>query len=130
MYEYKSQQGDIPDTLLDQLYIQLLKKFSNNNSDRHKLFGSYMSIGQKYENELLVIGTEPSYLPSDFSAKELNDRGAVEVFKSKVLHLDLHGNASLCPQSYVTDLWGDTETRGKYNTSYNSMHDPFWQKGS
>jgi hypothetical protein len=92
MHGHNSQQADIPDTLLDSLYIQLLKKFSNNNSDRSKLFCSYMSIGQKYENELLVIGKEPSYLPSDFTAKELNERGAVEVFRTKVLHHDLHGN--------------------------------------
>ena len=73
---------ECPGNILDSLHIQLLK---NSGCIIHKenLFCSYMSFGQKYENELLIIGIEPSYLPSDFTAKELNDRGAVEVLKLK-----------------------------------------------
>jgi hypothetical protein len=117
----------IPDNMLDFLNIMLLEKFRKYNSNGNKLFCSYMSVGQKYENELLVIGREPSYWPEDFSISELNkEMGATNVFKTKVLHHALYGNDSLCPLKYVTDLWGNTENRYKYNTSYNTMLDPFW----
>jgi len=50
-----------PDNILDSLNIQLLEKFRKYNSNGNNLFCSYMTIGQKYEYELLVIGREPSY---------------------------------------------------------------------
>lgn len=48
-----------PDNILDYLNIQLLKNFQKYNSNGNNLFCSYMSVGQKYKNELLVIGREP-----------------------------------------------------------------------
>jgi hypothetical protein len=60
-----------------------------------------MSVGQKYKNELLVIGREPSYWPAVFSTEELNEMGAEYIFNTKVRYHAI-------------------------NTSYNSMLDPFW----
>jgi hypothetical protein len=117
----------LPDNILDSLNIQLLEKFRKYNSNGNNLFCSYMTIGQKYENELLVIGREPSYWLEDFSTAELNkDMGPTFVFRAKARHPSLYGRDSLCPLNYVTDLWGETENRRKYDTSYNSMLDPFW----
>jgi hypothetical protein len=102
---------ECPDNILESLHIQLLKKFRMYNSQGKNLFCSYMSFGQKYENELLIIGRQPSYWPSEFSTEELNDKGPVEVFKTKVLHHAKFGLDSLCP---------------RHNKSYNSSLDPFW----
>jgi hypothetical protein len=126
MHTTISLQNGFPDTILDYLNIDLLKKFKMYNSKGNNLFCSYMSVGQKYENELLIIGREPLYWPEDFSIEELNKRGEENIFRTKVYHHAIFGNDSPCPLKYVTDLWGDTELRKKYNTSYNSMLDPFW----
>ena len=117
---------DFPDNILDSINILLLKKFKKYNSQGKNLFCSYMSYGQKYENELLVIGREPNYWPADFSTEELNGSGPENVFKTKVHRHANFGLDSLCPLQYVTDLWGDTENRYKYNTSYNTFLDPLW----
>ncbi len=98
----------IPGNLLDALYIQLLNKFKMYNSKGNKLFCSYMSVGQKYQNELLIIGREPNYWPACFSPVELTNGGEVDVFRTKVLYHNLLGKDSLYPFLY---------------TSYN---DPFW----
>jgi hypothetical protein len=106
----------LPDNILDCLNIQLLEKFRRYNSNGNNLFCSYMTIGQKYENELLVIGREPSYWLEDFSTAELNqEMGPTFVFRAKARHPSLYGRDSLCPLNYVTT-----------NTSYNTMLDPFW----
>jgi hypothetical protein len=117
---------DIPDQILDGIYIELLHKFRKYNSNGNKLFCSYMAAGQNYENELLVIGREPFYWREEFSTEELNEKGPEYIFKVKVFHPGIFGLDSLCPLSYVTDLWGDTKNRSCYNTLYNSFHDPFW----
>lgn len=86
-----------------------------------------MSAGQKYKNELLVIGREPFYWREEFSPEEISGRGPEYVFDYKVLQPGLSGLSSPCPLSYVIDLWGNTAKRSSYNTSYNSLHDPFWK---
>ena len=84
MHEYISQQAYSPNNILDSINILLLEKFKKYNSNGHKLFCSYMSVGQKYKNELLVIGREPSYWPAVFSTEELNEMGAEYIFNTKV----------------------------------------------
>src|ERR1035437_2671151 len=101
MHEYISQQAYSPNNILDSINILLLEKFKKYNSNGHKLFCSYMSVGQKYKNELLVIGREPSYWPAVFSIEELNEMGAEYIFNTKVRYHAI-------------------------NTSYNSMLDSFW----
>jgi hypothetical protein len=85
-----------------------------------------MSEGCKYENELLVIGRQPSYWPGEFSPAELIESELEYLFKVKVQYPAIYGLNSLCPLSYVIDLWGHTENRRGYHTLYNSNNDPFW----
>jgi hypothetical protein len=85
-----------------------------------------LSAGQKYRNELLVIGREPLYWREEFSPDEISGLGPKYVFDYKVLLPGICGLSSQCPLSYVTDLWGNTPKRTGYNTSYNSLNDPFW----
>jgi len=101
MHEYNSQQAYFPNNILDSVNILLLEKFKKYNSQGKNLFCSYMSVGQKYKNELLVIGREPSHWPAVFSIEELNEMGAEYIFNTKVRYHAI-------------------------NTSYNSMLDPFW----
>jgi hypothetical protein len=56
--QYSSYTG-ITDTVLDKINIQLLAKFKKYNANGNKLYCSYMTVGQQYENELLVIGRQP-----------------------------------------------------------------------
>jgi hypothetical protein len=100
MHEYSSQQEYFPNNILDSVNILLLEKFKKYNSKGHKLICSYMSVGQKYKNELLIIGREPSYWPAVFSTEELNEMGAEYIFNTKVRYHAV-------------------------NASYNSMVDPF-----
>src|ERR1039458_5403237 len=94
---------DFPDNILDSINILLLKKFKKYNSQGKSLFCSYMSYGQKYENELLVIGREPNYWPADFSTEELNGSGPENVFKTKVHRHANFGLDSLCPLQYRSE---------------------------
>ena len=55
------------DLLLDAININLLNHFKMYKSKGHNLFCSYMSVGNKYKNELLVVGREPSYWWENFS---------------------------------------------------------------
>ena len=48
------------DLILDAVNINLLKEFKKYKTKGHKLFSSYMSVGNKYKNEILVVGREPS----------------------------------------------------------------------
>ena len=105
------QMKNSPDNLLDSLYIQLLNQFKMYNSKGNNLFCSYMSVGQKYQNELLIIGREPNYWPACFSPVELTNGGEVDVFRTKVINHALLGKDSLNPF---------------LNTSYNSILDPYW----
>ena len=52
------------DLILDSININLLKHFEMYKSKGHKLFCSYMSVGNKYKNEILVVGREPSTSPT------------------------------------------------------------------
>ena len=115
-----------PYLLLFRKYTSLLNKFKRYNSKGNNISCSYMSVGHTYENELLVIGREPSYWRGEFSQAELIESELEYLFKVKVQHPAIYGLNSLCPLSYVIDLWGDTEKRSGYNTLYNSNHDPFW----
>jgi hypothetical protein len=85
-----------------------------------------MSAGQYYENELLVIGKKPSWYPQMFSTYELNDLGSEFIFNQCVLQPSIFGHDSLCPLSYVTDLWGSTNSRTPYHSIYYFSRDPFW----
>ena len=126
MHDSISRQTKSPDTLLDLLTIDLLKKFRMYNSQGNNLHGSYMSVGRQYEYELVIIGREPSWWPSDFSIEELNKRGEEYIFRTKVYHPAIYGHNFECPLNHVINLWGDTEIRKEYNTTYNTMLDPFW----
>ena len=119
-------QSENPYLLLFRFYINLLNKFKKYNSKGKNISCSYMSEGCKYENELLVIGRQPSYWRGEFSPAELIESELEYLFKAKVQHPAIYGLNSLCPLSYVIDLWGDTENRRGYHTLYNSNNDPFW----
>lgn len=71
-------------TTLDFLTILLLKQFKMYNSKGNNLCCSYMSVGQNYENELLVIAREPFSWPSQFTIEELNEMGPEHIFQTKV----------------------------------------------
>ncbi|MDR3668857.1 MAG: hypothetical protein P4L35_18635, partial [Ignavibacteriaceae bacterium] len=101
----------------------LFKKY---NSQGNNLHCSYLSVGEQYENELVVIAREPAWWPEDFSVEELNKRGEEDIFRTKVYHHSIYGYNSLCPLKYVTDLWGDTEIRKEYGTTFNTRIDPLW----
>jgi len=86
---------DLSRSLIDSFYIILLEKFRMYNSNGKNLYCSYMSKGQNYQNELLVIVREPTWWPADFSTVELNDGGVEDVFRNKVLHPAWKGVESL-----------------------------------
>ena len=111
MKNYSSPQTEVPIQILNRTYIDLLKKFQRYNSNANKLICSYMSAGQKYKNELLVIGREPFYWREEFSPEEISGRGPEYIFDYKVLQPGLSGLSSSC----------------RYNISYNSLHNPFWE---
>jgi hypothetical protein len=99
---------------LIRLNINLLKHFEMHKSKGHNLFYSYMSVGNKYKNELLVVGREPSYWWENFSIEELAARGPEFIFNHKIrYYADNELNFSHSKQ------------RGKYKTSYNPANDPF-----
>jgi hypothetical protein len=110
MKNYRSPQTEVQRQILNRLYIDLLKQFQRYNSNANKLLCSYMSAGQKYKNELLVIGREPLYWREEFSPEEISVRGPEYVFDNKVLQPGLSGLSSSC----------------RYNILYNSLHDPIW----
>jgi hypothetical protein len=111
---------------LSRLNINLLKEFIFYKSKGHNLFGSYMSIGNKYKNDLLVVGREPSYWWDNFSIEELAVRGPEFIFNHKIrYYADNELNLSH-PLNLFADLYGQTKQRGKYKTSYNPGYDPFW----
>src|ERR1035437_8212167 len=72
------------DTLLDSLNISVLKEFKKYKTKGHNLFCSYMSVGNKYKNELLVVGREPSYWWENFSIEELEVKGPEFIFNTKI----------------------------------------------
>lgn len=115
-----------PEVILDNIYIKLLRKFKNYNANGNKLICSYMAAGQNYQNELLVIGREPLFWRENFFVSELNTVGEEIIFKTKVSDPAISGIDSLCPLSYIIDLWGNTDRRSYYSTLYNTCHDPFW----
>jgi hypothetical protein len=115
-----------PYLLLFRFYILLFNTFKKYNTKGKNISCSYMSEGCKYENELLVIGRQPSYWRGEFSPVELIDSEPEYLFKVKVQHPAIYGLNSLCPLSYVIDLWGNTENRRGYHTLYNTNNDPFW----
>jgi hypothetical protein len=86
---------DLSRTLIDSFYIMLLEEFRMYNSNGKNLYCSYMSKGQNYQNELLVIVREPTWWPADFSTVELNNGGVENVFRNKVLHPAWKGVESL-----------------------------------
>ena len=103
------------DLLLDAININLLKHFKLYKSKGHNLFCSYMSVGNKYKNELLVVGREPSYWREKFSIEELAVKGPEFIFNTKIrYYADNELNFSHSKQ------------RGKYKISYNPGNDPFW----
>src|ERR1035441_9425976 len=91
------QSDDRSNTLLDYLYIMLLNKFKMYNSKGNNLCCSYMSVGQNYENELLVIAREPSYWPDHFTIEDLNKMGPEHIYKTKVYPQTMHTYDSSCP---------------------------------
>jgi len=91
---------EFPNTILNSLIILLLKQFKRYNSKGNNLCCSYMSVGQNYENELLVISREPFSWPCQFTIEELNEMGPEHIFQTKVYHF--------------------------HNTLYYSRLDPFW----
>jgi hypothetical protein len=102
------------DLLLDVININLLKHFEMYKSKGHNLFCSYMSVGNKYKNELLVVGREPSYWRDKFSIEELAVKGPEFIFDTKIRY------------SANNELnFSHTKQRGKYKTSYNPGNDPF-----
>jgi hypothetical protein len=102
---------EVPITILDSLTILLLKQFQTYNSKGNKLCCSYMSVGQNYENELLVIAREPSYWPGQFTIEELNKMEPKNIFKTKV---------------YPKTMSGYDSSSHFHNTLYYSRLDPFW----
>lgn len=126
MHDSISHRNGFPDTVLDFLHIDLLKKFRMYNPLGNNLHCSYMSNGQQYKNELVIIRREPSWWPEDFSVEELNKRGEEYIFRTKVYHHARYGHNFECPLNHVTNLWGETEIRNEYNTTYNTKLDPFW----
>jgi hypothetical protein len=103
------------DLILDAININLLKHFKMYKSKGHNLFCSYMSVGNKYKNELLVVGREPSYWREKFSIEELAVKGPEFIFNTKIrYYADNELNFSHSKQ------------RGKYKISYNPGNDPFW----
>ena len=113
------------DLLLDAININLLKEFKKYKSKGHKLFCSYMSVGNKYKNEILVVGREPSYWWENFSIEELATKGPEFIFENKIRFF-ANGLHFPHPLNLFTDPWGVTKQRGKYKTSYNPENDPFW----
>jgi hypothetical protein len=107
--QYSSYTG-LTDTLLDKINIQLLAKFKKYNANGNKLYCAYMTIGQQYENELLVIGRQPIYWREEFSTNELLKMGEEYIFRTKVRYPALYGVDDLCPLSYLSDT---------------AIHDPF-----
>jgi hypothetical protein len=114
------------DTLLDSLNINLLKEFKKYKSKGHNLFCSYMSVGNKYKNELLVVGREPSYWWDNFSIEELAVKGPEFIFNNKIRYFANNELDFSHPLNYFTNPGGNTKLRGKYKTSYNPAYDPFW----
>jgi hypothetical protein len=111
---------------LDKTYIELLKHFKKNYSNKNRLYCSYMLAGQKYKNELLVVGKEPQYWPEDFSWSDLQEMEEKDIFSTLVKSKSIFGSNSDDPLRYVNDLWGKTEERSQYDTVYNTRYDPFW----
>jgi hypothetical protein len=107
--QYSSYTG-ITDTVLDKIIIQLLAKFKKYNANGNKLYCSYMTVGQQYENELLVIGRQPIYWREEFSTNELLKMGEEYIFRTKVRYPALYGVDDLCPLSHLSDT---------------AIHDPF-----
>ena len=114
------------DTVLDAININLLKEFRKYKSKGHNLFCSYMSMGNKYKNELLVVGREPSYWWENFSIEELAVKGPEFIFNNKIRYFADNELDFSHPLNVFTDPGGNTKQRGKYKTSYNPGNDPFW----
>ena len=117
--------GFMKEDNLIRLNINLLKHFKMYKSKGHKLFCSYMSVGNKYKNEILVVGREPSYWWENFSIEELAVRGPEFIFDNKI-RFYANGLHFPHPLNLFTDPWGVTKQRGKYKTSYKANNDPFW----
>jgi hypothetical protein len=113
------------DLILDSININLLKHFEMYKSKGHKLFCSSMSVGNKYKNELVVVGREPSYWWENFSIEELAAKGPEFIFDNKI-RFYANGLHFPHPLNLFTDPWGVTKQRGKYKTSYKANNDPFW----
>jgi hypothetical protein len=111
---------------LIRLYLNLLQEFKKYKSKGHNLFCSYMSVGNKYKNELLVVGREPSYWWDNFSIEELAVKGPEFIFNNKIRYLANNELDFSHPLNYFTNPGGNTKLRGKYKTSYNPGYDPFW----
>jgi hypothetical protein len=114
------------DLILDSININLLKHFEMYKSKGHNLFCSYMSVGNKYKNELLVVGREPSYWWENFSIEELAARGPEFIFNTKIRYFANNELDFSHPLNLFTDPGGNIKQRGKYKTSYNPGNDPFW----
>src|ERR1017187_9549766 len=69
--------------MLETTNIELLNKFKKFNPNGHKLICSCMSVGTEYDNELLIVGKNPSCWWEAFSVKELHDNGAEYIYKNK-----------------------------------------------
>ncbi|MDR3611209.1 MAG: hypothetical protein P4L27_11645 [Ignavibacteriaceae bacterium] len=106
------------DLLLDSINVNLLKHFEKYKSKGHNLFCSYMSVGNNYKNELLVVGREPSYWWEKFSIEEIAAMGPEFIFNTKV-RFYTNGLNFPHPLNLFTDPWRVTKQRGKYRTSYN-----------
>lgn len=118
--------GVNPDRVYNQKYIELLNKFSNYKANEQQLIASYPLAGYKYESEFLVIGREVRWWPERFSIHELNVKGAEYIYHTKARIPGAYAIRKVCPMNFVADLWGETEERDLYNTSYRTNSDPFW----